>query len=311
MAQMVPKTSYDHIVLLTDLTSRSNSALSYARAFAQYYSSRLTLLHALPKHTFTVPDSPASNERSEKMARAELQSIADGLRSVGIDVHVHLSESASRRDGLLRSLGDLHPDLVIQGTAGIDDPRRALVGSVAESIFRKITIPVLTVGAQVMPYMEKGLHFDRILFVTDFGSQVNNAAIYALSLAQEFRARVSLCHVHDGRTAPWNKEDIQRYFERALGKHIAPSVKDWCDPECVVAFGDVDTQIRLLMKQRRPDLIITAAHSLGPLGTRGKPGTVFKIVANAECPVLTILGAPVKAENPIHRDKRPDMIALC
>jgi hypothetical protein len=97
--------------------------------------------------------------------------------------------------------------------------------------------------------------------------------------------------VHNGRTAPWNHDDIQEYFERALQQHIAPQVKDWCDPECVVAFGDVDTEIRLLMKQRRADLIITAAHSLGPLGTRGKPGTVFKIVANADCPVLTILGA--------------------
>jgi nucleotide-binding universal stress UspA family protein len=311
MAQMVPKTSYDHIVLLTDLTSRSNSALSYARAFAQYYSSRLTLLHASPKRTFVVPGSPASNEPNVEKATIELQSIADGLRSGGIDVHVHLTETASRSDGLLRSLRRLHPDLIIQGTAGIDDPRRALVGSVAESIFRRTSIPVLTVGAHVMPFMEKGLHFDRILFVTDFGSQVNNAAIYALSLAQEFRARVSLCHVHDGRTAPWNKEDIQQYFERALGRHITPSVKDWCDPECVVTFGDVDTEIRLLMKQRRPDLIITAAHSLGPLGTRGKPGTVFKLVANAECPVLTILGAPVKAENPVYPDNRPDMIALC
>jgi nucleotide-binding universal stress UspA family protein len=311
MAQMVPKTSYDHIVLLTDLTSRSNSALSYARAFAQYYGSRLTLLHALPKRTFAVPGSLASNEQSVEMARAELQSIADGLSAGSIDVHVHLTEAASRSDGLLRSLRRFHPDLVIQGTAGIEDPRRALVGSVAESIFRRTEIPVLTVGAQVMPFMEKGLHFDRILLVTDFGSQVNNAAIYALSLAQEFRARVSLCHVHDGRTMPWNREDIQKYFEKALEQHIAPQVKDWCDPECVVAFGDVDMEIRLLMKQRRPDLIITAAHSLGPLGTRGKPGTVFKIVANAECPVLTILGAPGKAENPVHTDNRPHMIALC
>jgi nucleotide-binding universal stress UspA family protein len=311
MAQMVPKTSYNHIVLLTDLTSRSNSALSYARAFAQYYSSRLTLLHASPKSTFVVPGSPASNEQNVEKAKAELQSIADGLSSGGIDVHVHLTETASRSDGLLRSLRRLEPDLIIQGTAGINDPRRALVGSVAESIFRKTAIPVLTAGAQVMPYMEKGLHFDRILFVTDFGTQVNNAAIYALSLAQEFRARISLCHVHDGRTAPWNKEDIQRYFECALEQHVAPQVKDWCDPECVVAFGDVDREIRLLMKQRRPDLVITAAHSLGPLRTRGKPGTVFKIVANAECPVLTILGAPVKAENPVHPDNRPDMIALC
>jgi nucleotide-binding universal stress UspA family protein len=311
MAQMVPKTSYDHIVLLTDLTTRSNSALSYARAFAQYYNSRLTLLHVVPKRMFAVPGSPASNEQSVSKVRAALQSIADGLRTRGVDVHAHLVHATSRGDSILRSLQHLHPDLIIQGTAGVDDPRRALVGSVAESIFRRTEIPVLTVGAQVMPFMENGLRFDRILFVTNFGSQVNNAAIYALSLAQEFRARISLCHVHDGQAAPWNKEDVQQYFEHALEQHIAPQVKDWCDPECVVAFGDVDTEIRLLMKQRRPDLIITAAHSLGPLGTRGKPGTAFKIVANAECPVLTILGSPVKAENPVHPDNRPDMIAYC
>lgn len=311
MAQMAPKTSYDNIALLTDLTRRSNSALSYARAFAQYYCSRLTLLHASPKRTFAVPGSPASNEHSVDKARAELDSIADGLKACSIDVKVHLAESASRGEGLLRSLRRLRPDLIIQGTAGIDDPRRALVGSVAEGIFRRSRIPVLTVGAHVMPFMEKGLHFDRILFVTDFGSQMNNAAIYALSLAQEFRARISLCHVHDGRISPWNKDDIQRHFERALEQHIAPQVKDWCDPECAVAFGDVDTEIRLLMKQRKPDLIITAAHSLGRLGTRGRPGTAFRIVANAECPVLTILAAPVKADNPLYPDNRPDMIALC
>jgi len=311
MAQMVPTTSYDHIVLLTDLTSRSNGALSYARAFAQYYNSRLTLLHAVPKRAFAVPGSLASHEQSEQMARAELQTIADGLRAGGIDVRAYLCKTASRSNGLLRSLRRFNPDLVIQGTAGIDDPRRALVGSIAESIFRRTEIPVLTVGAQVQPFMEKGLHFDRILFVTDFGSQVNNAAIYALSLAQEFRAKVSLCHVHDGKTTPWNQEDTQKYFDKALEQHIAPQVKDWCDPECVVAYGDVDTEIRLLMKQLRPDLILTAAHSLGPLGTRGKPGTVFKIVANADCPVLTILGAPVKAEHPVQPDNRPDMVALC
>jgi nucleotide-binding universal stress UspA family protein len=314
MAQMVPKASYDHIVLLTDLTSRSNSALSYARAFAQYYESRLTLVHALPRRSFVVPRTPASNEHSVSTAEAQLQSIADGLRTGGIDVHVHLVEASSRADGILRSFRRLQfrPDLIIQGTAGIDDPRRAVVGSFAESIFRRTKIPVLTVGAQVMPFMEKGLRFDQILFLTDFGSQVNNAAIYALSLAQEFRSQISLCHVHDGQAAPWNKQDIQQYFEHALAQHIVPQVKDWCDPECVVAFGeDIDTEIRLLMNQRKPDLIITAAHSLGPLGTRGKPGTAFKIIANAECPVLTILGAPVKAENPVHPDNRPDMIAYC
>ena len=90
--------------------------------------------------------------------------------------------------------------------------------------------------------MQKGLRFDKILFVTNFGTQVNNAAVYALSLAQEFRARVSLCHVHDSRSALGNHEDIKRYFEQALERYIPPQVKDWCDPECAVAFGDVDNR---------------------------------------------------------------------
>lgn len=309
MAQRVPRTSYNHIVLLTDLTSRSDSALSYARAFAQYYGSRLTLLHILQHPVLPgVHDSPGRN--AEK-ARRELEAIAAELKTAGIDAHVHLNETARSADEILGCLARVNPDLIVQGTAGVASPRRALVGSFAEGIFRRSKTPVLTVGAQVMPFMEKDLRFNRIMFVTNFGSQVTNTAIYALSLAQEFRAHITLCHVHSGETAPWNKEDIRQYFERALQQRIAPEVKDWCDPECLVLFGNIDAEIQRLMEQQRPDLIITAAHALGPLGTRGKPGTAFRIVADAQCPVLTILGAPVKAEHPVYPDNYPEMIALC
>lgn len=295
MAQMVPRTSYDHIVLLTDLTNRSDSALSYARAFAQYYGSKLTLVHALEKHGLLAPGSREIKEADAEKARVALEAVADGLRVRNIEVHTHLQETLSLKEDILSCLERLHPDLIIQGTATIDDVRRVVVGSVAESIFRSTRIPVLTVAAQVLPFMDKGLHFDRILFVTNFGSQTTNSAIYALSLAQEFRACIILCHVYDGRNAAWDKVAIQEYFDRALERQIAPQVKDWCDPKRLVAFGDVETEIRLVLSQQRPDLVITAAHSLGPLGTRGKPGTVFKIIANAECPVLTMLGAPEEA----------------
>lgn len=311
MAQMVPKTSYDHIVLLTDLTSRSNGALSYSRAFAKYYGCRLTLLHVLAKpalrrfrpHALNVPDA--------ETARMRLQSIADGFEASDIDVHIHLQENTSRRNGIHDCLRRLHPDLIIQGTAGIDDPRRAVLGSFAESVFRRSRIPVLTVGMQVKPFTDKNLHFDRILFVTNFGSQATNASLYALSLAEEFQARVTLCHVYGGATAMCNKEDVEQHIKHALEQRITREVRDWCDPESLVVFGDIDAELRLLMQQQKPDLIITAAHGLGALGTRGKPGTAFRIVANAECPVLTILGEPVKAEHPLYPDNCPEMIAYC
>jgi nucleotide-binding universal stress UspA family protein len=69
-------------------------------------------------------------------------------------------------------------------------------------------------------------------------------------------------------------------------------VKDWCDPESVVAFGELDAQIDSLMQQKKPNLILMGAHSLGLLGTRGKPGTAFKVIARATCPVLTLLDTP-------------------
>ena len=41
-------TRYDKILLLTDLTEKSQAALGYARAMAKYYDSHLVLLHVLP-----------------------------------------------------------------------------------------------------------------------------------------------------------------------------------------------------------------------------------------------------------------------
>jgi nucleotide-binding universal stress UspA family protein len=289
MAQAIPITKYEHIALLTDLTSKSHAALSYARAFAQYYSTRLTLVHALADPPF--PQTHYLRQRPSQAVRAELQTVRNALRLDGIDAHIHLSESAPPR-GLVRAVRLLRPDLIVQGTAGIKDARRAVVGSIAESIFRRVDIPVLTVGSRIPPLIQRQLCFESVLMMTDFGERSQQIAVYALSLAQEFRSRVSLCHVHDGRFAAWQKGEVERFFDHALSAYVTPPVKDWCDPESVVAFGELDAQIDSLMHQKKPDLILMGAHSLGLLGTRGKPGTAFKVIARATCPVLTLLDTP-------------------
>lgn len=48
-------TRYDKIMLLTDLTKKSQSALGYARAFAKFYNAALVVLHVLPPPEPTVP----------------------------------------------------------------------------------------------------------------------------------------------------------------------------------------------------------------------------------------------------------------
>jgi nucleotide-binding universal stress UspA family protein len=301
-ALMRENTTYNKILLLTDLTEKSQPALSYARAMASYYNAHLVILHVLP-----LPEThPASLElqagetRKAREIRHRLDAMGEALRKDGISVQPRLLRGPVAKDTILRHIRSAKPDLIIQGSAGIADLRRLFVGSIAEGIFRSTETPVLTVPKAVKPFTDTSLRFERILLATDFGTNARTTAIYALSLAQEFGAHVSLCHVHapDSKST-WSAGELSTFFDTELHKLIAPSARDWCEPRCAVEFGQAAETILRLAERERSDLIVIGAHSLGPLGTRGRPGTVFRIVANATCPVLSILsGKRSEAEQP-------------
>lgn len=300
MQETAPRTYFNRILFLADFESRSHSALSYARAFAQYYHSHLTLLHAMPD---TVAAQAAPLRSYGDVERKRLGLLAAEMVHSGLNVDALVRHGEAADTILLKGIRELTPDLIIQGSAGIDDLRRPIVGSTAETIFRSTGAPVLTVGSHVIPYMGKPLSFEKILFVTDFGSRVKTALIYAISLSGEFRARVQLCHVHEEVTEPWKQQEVKHFFESELQSFISPDALNWCDAECKVSFGKASEQIIGMAERYHPDLIVLGAHSLGPLGTREEPGIAFKVMAHAPCPVLTLLGLkgkPLTADRTTH-----------
>jgi len=66
---------------------------------------------------------------------------------------------------------------------------------VAEEIFRRAMVPVLTIGPSVRKGLHSGGQFRRVLFATDFTLEAQAAAPYAISLAEENQARLLLLHV--------------------------------------------------------------------------------------------------------------------
>lgn len=85
--------------------------------------------------------------------------------------------------------------------------------------------------------------------------------------------------------------EISTFFDAELHRLLALSVSERCDPKCVVKFGEPPETILQLADTEKCDLIVLGAHARGPLGTRGRPGTVFRVIAGASCPVLTISSA--------------------
>lgn len=151
------------------------------------------------------------------------------------------------------------------------------------------------------------LRFERILLATDFGSKVNTIANYAFALAEEFGARAYLCHVRASSAKNASDDDASRLCDAELHRLIAPSVSDCSELQCVVELGKAANMILKLADSKRCDLIVLGAHALGRFGTRGRPGTVFRVIAAANCPVLTILNE--KRENE-RRAEEPEVVAL-
>jgi nucleotide-binding universal stress UspA family protein len=111
---------------------------------ARDYGARLHLVHAIPLSLHVSPYGlpPSLPEAAACDARMGLNKLAaecDGLR---VETHLLDEEAPS---GILRSAREAYADLIVMGTHGASGLTRLLAGSIAESVQRQATCPVLTV----------------------------------------------------------------------------------------------------------------------------------------------------------------------
>ena len=103
----------------------------------------------------------------------------------------------------------LPADLIVMGTHGRGGFDHLVLGSVTEKVLRKALCPVLTVTkkAQTAPD-HAAIQFHRILCAVDFSGVSVAAVEFALSLAEEADARLTLLHVievpHGLSESPWD-----------------------------------------------------------------------------------------------------------
>jgi nucleotide-binding universal stress UspA family protein len=172
-----------------------------------------------------------------------------------------------------------------------------VLGSVAEEIFRQASCPVLTVGPNTTTTAagKKPGEVTRILFATDFSPGSNAAAPYAVSLAQECQAYLTLLHVI-GEPKPGKlvkPADLVHSYSQLLHKLVPAEPDLWSVPEYVVEKGDPAQKILEVAARTGAELIV-----LGVRQPSGFPGaathlpiaTAHKVVSHATCPVLTIRG---------------------
>lgn len=284
------RTRFENILFATDFSPAAALAIPFVKKLARHFQSNLVALHVKPPvvNPMTQPGTWPTDLEAAKVADKQHR---DELFETFAGIHtVVLLEEGDIQSILVKALEKYDTDLVIIGTRGRTGIAKMLLGSVAEEIFRTVPCPVLTVGPHSDSFRA---NIREILFTTDFASEASAAAAYAISLAQEFQARLTLLHVvaepKPGELVSWS--DVRDSSQKLLSKLVPDEAEAWCKPEYFVERGDPAERILDLANLREVDLIV-----LGAQPERGVPGaathlpiaTAHKVVAHAKCPVLTV-----------------------
>ena len=285
-----PEIALDRILFATDLGPTSDVAATFAAGLARRYCSTLELTNivdlAVTTPAYDVLLAPAL-EILKHTGEEGLDIVATEM--AGIKVKKTVIEGFLPADLILKEAQESGADLIVLGTSSKHGLQKLFVGSTAEEVLRKSLCPVLTVGPQVKKAPAGPLSFERIVFATDFSATTRRAAQYAVMLAEDLGANLYLCHVLsedevDGLHAPG------AISARSLKRLVPETAYDWCNPECVVEYGEAAEEILALAERVNADLIVLGARKPSFWLNYVKPGVNPAILAAATCPVLSVAG---------------------
>ena len=139
------------ILVPTDFSEPAQAALKWATTLAREFDSRIFLVHVVPE-PYAYPwgtelSSLPLNEiltQSEEAARQRLGELAaeTGLPKERVSTHAMVGTPV---DQIIAQVKEQKIDLVVLGTHGRGPVGHFLLGSVAERVVRRSTVPVLTV----------------------------------------------------------------------------------------------------------------------------------------------------------------------
>jgi nucleotide-binding universal stress UspA family protein len=280
-----------NILFATDFSEVSSNAIPLVKKLARHYQSNIVALYVRPP--VVNPMTPVS---AWEMAMTTAKELDEAHRAAMLDMFAGLPIRALVEEGPLdacfnAAIKDNDIDLLVMGTHGRTGVGKFFLGSVAEELFRIVVCPVLTVGQNVNPSRPDLGELKQILYATDLNPASERAAAYAVSLTRDFAARLSLAHIVPDETYAKSSFGVLSEVKERLRKLVPFGTEISHPPAYFAEHGEPAKRILEIADLIEADLIVLGVHpEEGVIGaaTHLPIATAHKIVAHANCPVLTI-----------------------
>lgn len=282
-----------NLLFTTDFSEASRAALPFVLALAQWYGAKVFLLHAVPAEAplpMPMEPLPLAMDTSWRHAKQHMAQFLETNSFLDVETKT-LLEQGEFWDVVSRTIRTHSIDMIVLGTHGRRGLKKLVLGSMAEQVFRQASCPVLTVGPAVEPRPASIENWKHILFATDFSPASRQAFTYALSLAEENQAELTLLHMVP--LVPLQQQDqVRESLQKRLESFVPADALPWCRPRYHVKFDFAVDGILDTAKQLAADVIVMGVHSArSPQLTSHLPWAAsYEVVCHANCPVLTVRG---------------------
>lgn len=285
---------YDRILIPTDLSEFSTVAVKYGVLFQKHLGTALTLMYAdelsFPVEILEMPIGYYAENPSESRAKlhAKLRTFIEANVPLGAEA-VIVQDAPAR--AIVQSAKDTRADLIIMGTHGRAGIRRAVLGSVTESVLHDTSVPLLTVTPNLMkPTQEPAI--TKIVCPVNFTRVARAALQHACTIAEAFNAELNVVYVAEVIAEPQVKE-----VENAFLQWVDPHVRERCSYNRIVTLhDDASARVLELASECGADLLVIGAQHRRFSDTTIFGTTTDRLTRFSHCPVLTVARSAVVEE---------------
>jgi nucleotide-binding universal stress UspA family protein len=289
-----------HVLCPVDFSEISQHAHDHAAAIAGWYEARLTLLYVFANlPTLDLPPL-VLDDADRKRLMTDLRRMAAAVPR-DVPVEIRIQEAGYVHEEILAQLDATHADLLVLGTHGRSGFQRLFLGSVTEKVIRKATCPTLVVPPRAPDVpADAPIRFRRMLCAVDFSESSLAALAYAINMAEEADAQLTLLHVVElppvlleEPTVP--ALDLSRAREaaaadarRRLHELIPEPARTYCTVDTAVVEGRAYREILRQATERQSDLIVMGVQGRSALDLLVFGSTTHRGIRGSACPVLIV-----------------------
>ena len=228
----------------------------------------------------TVTTPWAQKDRLEPLAQ----------RAMNIGVHCKIVvRPGSAAEQILAFLRERKIDRIVMGAHSPGPVGRLLVGSVAEAVLRTANVPVCIVGPNVVEGTYRNRVSRKILCDVSKQEASKVVANFGAELAVEHNASLILQQIvpPQERAAVLADRTIHE-IESELSTLVPAQLQCKVSVQTSVTLGDPTEELLYQGRAQQANLIVLGAHGASHFAAITRAGTVYKVLAYAHCPVITM-----------------------